>query len=82
VDGIWSHREYVTQRNLRFPLLSDFEPKGKISQLYDVYDESKGKSERALFVIDKEGVIRWRYVSPPDINPGAEGILKALEELD
>jgi alkyl hydroperoxide reductase subunit AhpC len=39
-------------------------------------------SERALFVIDEEGVIRWTYVSPIGINPGADGILKALEEMD
>ena len=35
----------------------------------------------ALFVIDSEGVIRWSYVSPVGINPGADGILRALESL-
>jgi len=46
-----------------------------------VYRESDGTSERALFVIDANGVIRWSYVSPVGVNPGADGILSALEEL-
>ena len=44
-------------------------------------DSDDGTSERALFVIDREGVIHWSYVSPVGVNPGAEGILAALEEL-
>ena len=40
-----------------------------------------GTSERALFVIDAGGVIRWSYVSPVGVNPGADGILRALESL-
>ena len=39
-------------------------------------------SERALFVIDADGIIRWSYVSPIGINPGADGILRALEGLE
>jgi alkyl hydroperoxide reductase subunit AhpC len=62
-------------------LLADFEPKGAVARLYGVYRESDGTSERALFVIDADGVIHWSYVSPVDVNPGAEGILFALEEL-
>jgi peroxiredoxin (alkyl hydroperoxide reductase subunit C) len=41
-----------------------------------------GTAERALFVIDADGVIRWSYLSPVGINPGADGILEALESLD
>jgi peroxiredoxin len=82
VDGIWSHRAFAESRGLRFPLLSDFEPKGAVSRRYGVYDEEKGQSQRALFVIDGGGVIRWSYVSPAGVNPGADGILKALESLD
>ncbi|MND01888.1 hypothetical protein D3C83_210600 [compost metagenome] len=46
-----------------------------------MYREHDGTSERALFVIDGTGIIRWRYVSPIDLNPGADGILHALEAL-
>ena len=81
VDGIWSHRAFAEDRKLRFPLLSDSEPKGAVARRYGVYREAKGTSERALFVLDPGGVIRWRYVSPPDINPGADGILEALQDI-
>jgi alkyl hydroperoxide reductase subunit AhpC len=49
--------------------------------LISVYDEQNGVSERALFVVDGEGVIRWSYVSPMGVDPGAEGILAALERM-
>jgi peroxiredoxin len=81
VDGIWCHLAFAKDRNLHFPLLSDFEPKGEISRAYNAYRASDGTSERALFVIDANGSIRWSYVSPVGINPGADGILRALEGL-
>ena len=81
VDNIWSHLAFAKERNLHFPLLSDFNPKGEISRMYNAYQEEDGLSKRALYVIDKDGVISWGYISPIGINPGADGILKALEEL-
>ena len=81
VDGIWCHLAFAHDRKLRFPLLADFEPKGEVAREYGVYREGEGTSERALFVIDAEGIIRWSYVSPVGINPGADGILRALEAL-
>ena len=81
VDGIWSHLAFAKDRNLHFPLLSDFEPKGEVARAYRVYRASVGTSERALFVVDADGVVRWSYVSPIGINPGADGILRALEDL-
>ena len=81
VDGVWCHLAFATDRKLRFPLLADFEPKGEVARQYGVYDSAKGTSERALFVLDGEGVIRWSYVSPSEINPGADGILTALEAM-
>jgi peroxiredoxin len=81
VDGVWCHRAFSENRHLHFPLLSDFEPKGAVAQAYGVYRSADGNSERALFVIDKDGIIRWSYLSPISINPGADGILQALEDL-
>lgn len=81
VDGKWSHRAFMESNNLEFPLLADFEPKGAVARMYGVYDAEKGTAQRALFVIDPQGVITWSYVSPPDVNPGANGILEALERL-
>ena len=82
VDGAWCHAAFRENRGYKLALLSDFEPKGQVARDYSVYRSSEGVSERALFVIDEEGVIRWAYVSPIGINPGADGILKALEEMD
>ena len=81
VDGVWCHRAFADDRHLRFPLLADFEPKGAVARSYGAYRAADGTSERALFVIDADGVIRWSYVSPVDVNPGADGILDALERL-
>jgi len=81
VDGIWCHLAFAHERKLRFPLLTDFEPKGDVARRYGVYRDHEGTSERALFVIDGEGTIRWSYVSPIGVNPGADGILRALEAL-
>jgi peroxiredoxin len=81
VDGVWCHAAFAKSRNLHFPLLADFEPKGAVAKAYGVYREKDGITDRALFVIDEEGVIFWSYVSPIAVNPGAEGILEALENL-
>jgi peroxiredoxin len=81
VDGIWSHLAFARDRNLHFPLLADFEPKGEVSRAYQAYRDEDGTSERALFVIDADGIVQWSYVSPVGVNPGADGILRALESL-
>jgi peroxiredoxin len=81
VDGVWCHAAFAKARGLEFPLLSDFEPKGAVARLYGAYRAEDGTSERALFVIDRDGVIRWSHCSPIGVNPGADGILAALERL-
>jgi peroxiredoxin len=81
VDGVWCHAAFADARNLGFQLLSDFEPKGKVSREYGVYREKEGSSARATFVIDQNGVIAWSEVSPVGINPGAAGPLEAVEKL-
>lgn len=82
VDSKWCHAAYSEQNRFYFPLLADFEPKGAVATLYDVYNKRTGECRRALYVIDEEGIIRWSYMTPAGINPGAGGILHALEELD
>jgi peroxiredoxin len=81
VDGVWCHEAFAKDRHLQFPLAADFEPKGMVAKSYGAYRTEDGVSERALFVIDKNGVIAWSYCSPIAINPGADGILEALENL-
>ncbi len=81
VDNTWCHLAYANARKLHFQLLSDFEPKGAVARSYGAYRNQDGICERALFVLDKEGVVRWSYQSPIGVNPGADGILDALESL-
>jgi peroxiredoxin len=81
VDGSWCHAAFAKDRKLHFPLLADFEPKGAVARSYGVYRDADGISERALFVIDPEGTVQWSYVSPIGVNPGADGILEALDDL-
>ena len=81
MDGVWCHAAFAKQNKLHFPLLADFEPKGAVARAYGVYDEKDGACKRALFVIDSDGIIHWSYVSPTGVNPGANGILSALEDL-
>ena len=82
VDSKWCHMAFSANHKFHFPVLADFEPKGFVSKLYEVYDEKEGESLRALYVLDEQGIIRWNYLSPVGLNPGADGILDALEELD
>jgi peroxiredoxin len=81
VDSVWCHAEFAKQKNIHFPLLADFEPKGQVARRYGAYRAQDGTEERALFVIDRDGRIHWSYLSPVDINPGADGILDALDSL-
>jgi peroxiredoxin len=81
VDSAWCHAAFARDRHLHFPLLADFEPKGAVARQYGAYREKDGFCERALFVVDPEGTIAWSYCSPIGVNPGAEGILQALEDL-
>jgi peroxiredoxin len=81
VDGVWCHAAFAAERKLHFPLLADFEPKGGVARAYGAYRAGEGVTERALFVIDRDGTIAWSYCSPIGVNPGADGILDALDQL-
>ena len=81
VDGVWCHLAFAKDRHLHFPLLADFEPKGEVSRLYGAYNRTAGRSLRAIYVIDAQGIIRWSYLSPDGVNPGANGIFAALDAL-
>ena len=80
VDGPWAQKAFAKQLNLEMPVLSDFHPHGEVAQKYGVFRDD-GVAERALFVIDAEGVIRYSYVSPITENPGADKVLEVLEGL-
>ena len=82
VDSLYSHQAWAMVRDLTFPLLSDFEPKGEAARRYRVWREGDGFSERALYLVDPEGVIRYAHVSPrlghvPDVDE----LFSVLEEI-
>ena len=81
VDSVWCHLAFRQDRKLRFLLLADFEPKGAVARAYRVFRRADGTSERALFVVDGGGIIRWAHVSPSGVIPAVDGILTALEAL-
>ena len=81
VDDHVSHQNFAKALNLRFPILSDDDPAGETAKAFGVYSEQDKVAERALFVVDADGRIHWSYVGPRGINPGANGILEALESL-
>jgi peroxiredoxin len=80
VDGVWCHQAFARDRGIEFPLLADFEPKGEVARRYGSYSDD-GTAARALFVLDDDGVVAWRHLSPAGVNPGADGILDALAAL-
>jgi peroxiredoxin len=72
VDSVYSHGAWAAVRGITFPLLSDFNPKGDVARRYQVYRNGDGFSDRALYVVDAEGTIRYSHVAPflhhvPDI---------------
>ena len=81
MDGAWCHEAFAKDRHLHFPLLADFHPKGEVAKSNGAYRETDGVCERALFVLDNGGEIFWSYCSPIAVNPGADGILEALENM-
>ncbi len=81
-DSPTSHQTFSQNLSLSFPLLADSDPAGAVARSFNVYDETHQICERALFVIDGAGTIRWSHISPKGVNPGANGILNALESID
>jgi glutaredoxin len=67
---------------IRYPLLSDFWPHGAVADLYGVFREADGKSERALFVMDKEGIVRYVDIHDIDDLPDNEEVFKILRQLE
>jgi peroxiredoxin len=87
VDSIYSHGAWAAVRGISFPLLSDFHPKGEVARLYGVLRPSDGFAERALYIIDKDGIIRFKHISPqldhiPDIYDLFEQLQKLEEQPD
>ena len=72
VDSVHSHRAFADELGgISYPLLADFHPKGAVSMAYGVWNEQFGDSYRAIFIVDKAGIIRHSEYIPkgaPDVN--------------
>ena len=64
VDAMWAHRAWAEQEHFEFALLSDFWPHGEVASSYGVFDAERGIATRGTFIIDKDGVVRWKVVNP------------------
>jgi peroxiredoxin len=80
-DATWSHESFARELGITFPLLADDSPPGAVARVYGVHAPETGRSRRALFVIDADGVVCWSAVFPDELDPGVDGVLSALERL-
>ena len=82
-DSIAAHRAWTTTMGgLPYPELSDWHPKGQVTTAYDLWNEERGAGTRAVIVVDKEGVIRYRETYEPGHLPNPEDILQAVSDIN
>ncbi|MER5649941.1 peroxiredoxin [Streptosporangium sp. NPDC002524] len=81
VDSIFAQRAWADQKGYAFSLLSDFWPHGQVARAYGVFDDEKGYAGRGTFIIDGEGVVRWRVVNPVSRARDVAEYHKALADL-
>ena len=81
VDSFFTHRAWADAENFQFGLLADFWPHGATARAYGVFDEAKGLATRGTFIIDKEGIVRWKVVNPIPQARDIADYQKALAEL-
>jgi peroxiredoxin len=81
VDSVFSHKVYADQEGVDYPLLADFWPHGEVARSYGVFKDDIGAATRGTFVIDKEGIVRWKVVNAvPDARDIAD-YERALAQL-
>jgi mycoredoxin-dependent peroxiredoxin len=82
VDSMYAHRRWAESEGYEFGMLSDFWPHGAVAKSYGVFDEARGVAARGTFIIDKNGVVRWKVVSAIPQARVLADYQKALAELD
>lgn len=81
VDSAPVHKRWAEEQNYNFPILADFWPHGAVAQSYGVFNERVGCAERATFVIDREGIVRWQVVNAIPDARDLDAYRKALAEI-
>jgi len=79
--AVWCHEAFALKTGVSFPLLSDMPPRGAVSRSYGVYREPEELTARALFVLDRSGIIRFGEAYPDPLNPGINDALTILEGI-
>ena len=79
-DSVFCHGAFAEKLDgISFPMLSDFQPKGQMSELYGVLDE-RGNSLRSVFIVDSQGILRWKKIYERGL-PEIEEILGELDKI-
>ncbi|GIH71669.1 peroxiredoxin [Sphaerimonospora thailandensis] len=81
VDSMFGQRAWSDQEGFTFPMLADFWPHGEVARAYGVFDEEKGVALRGTFIIDGEGVVRWKVVNEIGSARDVDEYRKALAQL-
>lgn len=81
-DHVHAHRAWCTAMGgLPYPELSDWHPKGKATQAYGLWNEERGAGNRAVIVVDQEGIVRFRETYAPGTLPDPADILAVIQKL-
>ena len=81
-DSVHSHRAWsASLGGLNYPELSDFHPKGKVTTAYGLWNDERGSGIRAVLVVDKDGIIRYRQTYEPGVLPDTAEILGVVESV-
>ena len=82
VDSMYAHRTWAETEGYEFGMLSDVWPNGAVAKSYGVFDEARGLATRGTFIIDKNGVVRWKVINAIPQARDLADYQKALAELD
>jgi mycoredoxin-dependent peroxiredoxin len=82
VDSVWTLRAWKKAEGFPNAFLSDFWPHGAVSRTYGAFLEERGISLRGTFLVDKEGIVRWKEINQPRDARDQAGWRKAIADLD
>ncbi|MFQ6032047.1 MAG: peroxiredoxin [Candidatus Zixiibacteriota bacterium] len=81
VDSIWTHKAFAEKLGLKYPLLSDFHPKGKVASRYGLYLKDLGINNRATVIVGEDGIVKYVHVHEIPQQRDNQELIKALEGL-
>ena len=83
VDHVASHNAWADDLGgLSYPLLADFHPHGQVTRRYGLWRPERGNGKRAVFIVNRDGIIRWEKVYESGQQPDVEELLAVLGEIE